>query len=55
MKNRRRNFEIHYLTCSECGNKFPIPRKFGAFREKGHIKDIWCPYCKKIQKFEENF
>jgi len=40
---------IEYYICPECGMKFPIPRK--KRREKGHIKDLWCPGCKKIQKF----
>ena len=37
----------------ECGLIFPIPRKKSAAREKGHIKDIWCPSCEKIRKFFE--
>ena len=39
--------------CPECKNTFPIMRPHGHNREKGHIKDIWCPYCKKVQKFLE--
>lgn len=29
-----------------------VPRK--RQREKGHIKDLWCPVCQKIVKMEEN-
>lgn len=48
MKKKRVTIEIYI--CPECGLKFPIPRE--RRREKGHIKDIWCPICKKTQKFE---
>ena len=38
--------------CQGCGANFPLPRT-GNQREKGHIKDLWCPYCKAIMKFTE--
>ena len=41
------------LKCRECGGTFPIMRQRGHMREKGHIKDMWCPYCKKEVKFVE--
>jgi len=40
---------IEYYICPECGLKFPIPRQ--KRREKGHIKDLWCVNCRKVQKF----
>lgn len=49
-----RNTEITYFQCPECLLEFPIPRKKERRREKGHIKDIYCPKCctttKMIQK-----
>ena len=41
------------LRCIECGNIFPIMRSKGYMREKNHIKDMWCPVCKKESKFIE--
>lgn len=49
-----RNFFISYLICPECRTKFPIPRKRDRRREKNHIKDLYCPHCRKAQKFVEN-
>ena len=51
---KRKDIYISYLRCGECGAVFPIPRKKGARREQGHIKDLWCFRCKKITKFLEN-
>lgn len=50
---RKQPYIISELTCPECGKIFPIPRWKGAKRSHGHIKDIWCPYCKGIKKFVE--
>ena len=34
--------------CIKCGKKgIPIPRKKGAEREAGHLKRIYCIYCKQ--------
>ena len=41
------------LICSVCGNHFPIMRNHGKPRERGHVKDIWCPFCKTERKFLE--
>ena len=46
-------FEIVDFVCPECGNKFPIPRPNNKRREKGHIKDLWCPFCEKVVKMKE--
>lgn len=36
----------------ECGTMIPLPRMYKQ-REKGHIKDIYCPVCKKVHGFKE--
>lgn len=41
------------LHCSECGEVFTIPRNNGRLREKGHKKDIYCPFCQKVTKFTQ--
>ena len=34
--------------CAKCGTKgIPIPRKKGAEREAGHLKRLYCLYCKQ--------
>ena len=50
---KRSNMYTEYLTCPECGNKFPIMRCKGQMRSKGHQKDMWCPFCKQEVKFVE--
>lgn len=47
---RVNKYEISNFICSECGNSFPLPRQKSWRREKGHIKDLWCPFCKKKVK-----
>lgn len=41
------------LVCPECGNKFPIMRKVTNQRKLFHIKDLYCPFCRKITKHIE--
>lgn len=43
-------YEISNFICPECGNSFPLPRAKSMRRERGHIKDLWCPFCKKKVK-----
>ena len=34
--------------CIECGTKgIPLPRKNNKWREPGHLKKMYCLYCKK--------
>ena len=46
-------FTISDFVCPECGHIIPIPRKNSQRRENGHIKDLYCPWCDKIQKMTE--
>ena len=45
--------DLSTFICPTCGKTFPIMRPHGQQRKRGHIKDIWCPYCKTTQKFKE--
>ncbi len=36
----------------ECGTIIPLPR-MSRQREKGHIKDLWCPKCGCVHGFKE--
>lgn len=44
---------ISYLICPTCGKRFPIPRRPHHSRERGHIKTVWCPYCKRKTDMRE--
>lgn len=50
---RRAKYHISSCVCNECETIMPIPRRIGEEREKGHIKDMYCPKCNKISKFLE--
>ena len=50
---KRRPYVISNFICEECGTTVPLPRCHGQQREHGHIKDLWCPGCKKESKFKE--
>lgn len=56
MRKRKGHNMICYesdLICPECGRQFPIPRRLSQSRKKGHIKTVWCPYCKKMENMTE--
>lgn len=50
---KQRYMDLSMMICPECGKAFPIMRNHGQRRKSGHIKDLWCPYCKEDQKFLE--
>lgn len=50
---RKRKYTISRLMCPGCENYFPIPRKTNRTRELDHIKDIYCPFCRQVQKMTE--
>ena len=50
---RTNKYCISQFICPNCGNKFSLPRAKSMRREKGHIKDLWCPYCKEVVKTME--
>lgn len=41
------------LICPNCGEIVSIQRKIGNQKKEGHIKDLYCPVCKKTRKFIE--
>lgn len=53
MSQNRCKYEISKCICPECGKQFPIPRIKGNRREKGHVKNLWCPFCQKTVKMVE--
>lgn len=53
MAGRRVYIKMSTFVCPECGFEMQLPRKHSKLREKGHIKDIYCPGCKAVRKFKE--
>ena len=49
MKRRlNNNFEISDMYCTKCGRRnIPIARIKGKYREAGHLKKLYCIYCKE--------
>ena len=52
MRKRNDNIIMSYQ-CNHCGKKVTVPRQIGRQRGIGHIKDMWCPFCKADSKFRE--
>ena len=50
---KQRFMDLSLFICPECGKSIPLMRNHGNHRKKGHIKDLYCPYCNKDQKFKE--
>ena len=50
---KQRFMDLSTFVCPCCNKTFPIMRSHGKQRERGHIKDIWCPFCKEERKFME--
>ena len=47
-------FENHQFYCIHCGNQgIPLPRKTGKLKEKEHLKNLYCIYCKEITRHIE--
>ena len=44
----------HSFFCTNCGQKgIPIARSVGKLREPGHLKKLYCIYCKAEHNFAE--
>ena len=50
---RKREYIISELKCPVCGQIMTVPRYKSAKREKGHIKTMFCPICKKKRQFRQ--
>ena len=50
---KHRYMKMSQFICEECGTEIMLPRMHCAQRKKGHIKDLYCPGCKRNAKFRE--
>lgn len=46
---------LSHMQCCRCGGFMPIRRKSGRLRKRGHVKTMWCPWCKKVTQHRERF
>lgn len=48
MNKKNNNIEISEMYCCKCGKKgLNIFRKNSKYREPGHLKKLYCVYCKQ--------
>lgn len=44
----KKNFSISKMYCVNCHREgISIPRRNGKYREAGHLKNLYCVYCKE--------
>ena len=49
MNNNNNSYIISDFYCTKCGNKgIALPRKTKKIREPGHLKKLYCPYCREV-------
>lgn len=53
MYKRGKNIAMSDMYCVKCGGHMTVPRSRRQTREKSHLKDMYCPYCKVESKFRE--
>lgn len=41
------NYFISDFYCTQCGNKFSLPRTSNKRRSKKHLKHLYCVHCKE--------
>lgn len=50
---RKRSFYyIRTFKCLDCGNKL-YASKLKKFTKNGHLKDMYCPWCKKTKTMKQ--
>lgn len=52
-KNRGVPVSYSTFTCPDCGAEYTLARKESSKRKNGHIKDLYCPFCKRVTKHVE--
>lgn len=46
--SHQRSTIVHVFYCTQCGERgIPVHRKYGQFREVGHLKKLYCLACGK--------
>lgn len=50
---KHRYMNMSQFICKECGMELRLPRQHCGQRKSGHLKDLYCPQCKRDTKFRE--
>lgn len=51
-----KKFKTEFSTfyCTNCGNLiYSLPRRCSALKEPGHLKNLYCQYCKQVHNCAE--
>ena len=50
---RKRQFEMRTFRCPKCKGVIKAAKRKNRLTAKGHIKTMWCPWCKEERDFEQ--
>lgn len=50
---KRQAYYVRHFICPVCGFRRPATKRSGSRTSVGHIKDMLCPRCNEIRKFEQ--
>lgn len=46
---------VSWMRCASCGGTFPIRRSAHRKRPRGHVKTMWCPWCRRVTPHVERY
>ena len=49
--SKKHNYSVRVFQCPECNNKMYAPKGRSHCSPRGHIKTMFCPYCKCDRDF----
>lgn len=49
----KKSFYIRCFRCPECGHEMYAPKKSTQKTKLGHLKYLWCPWCKAVRNMEQ--
>ena len=49
----RQSYQLRRFRCPDCSKEMYAPKRGGKRTTPGHLKRLWCPFCKKIQNMEQ--
>ena len=52
-RNRNgKTVNLRFFRCPDCGNMMSAGKAKVGGVELGHVKDMWCPWCRAMRQFE---
>ena len=49
----RKEYYIRLFRCPDCGREMYAPKRGGRKTKPGHLKWLWCPWCKGVKNMEQ--